>query len=508
MRKVEELAERLRRQQIREAKRLRSRLQFAAGIIQRAYRHHSSRIAVKQREAAVNVQRVWRGVLGRRYYAALEYDAIVEMEDHAASVIARSTRMFACRRWRQREHRAQSTAACAIQGGFRILVARACVSKLRQQRKAQLQRDYAAVVIQSNARCFMTRLIYLDVLFLVCRIQAVARGYLTRRWLRRQQALAVAETAVVKLQALGRGFCVRNARRERLQQCSRAVTPPTSALPRQPDPTPSCDVKLLLTKAKEITPRSHTKSSTPPATTELPPVKRSYWLPSGSSFNRRLPVVLPPAVAGGTPKASTTATSSNDDLELLSNVPRSVPRRRPHSRPRPGKLSPVNADAGIGDKHSTKGPHTRDDTSAAIAEEEDRRRRAREEQEQLRMKQRAVEDRVARREKQRQLQEEQSRRDVEEVCGDACIGRIRVRLKLMSRCDAFTREKSVNADKWSAKIGRCDSMSSCCSVAHARVVCAAKRSSSSVRSVNGLPWLAKSDTRGCASSVGVSCQSR
>lgn len=431
MRKVEELAQRLHRQQVREAKRLRGRLEFAATVIQRAARKHVARVDARKQAAAIAIQRLWRGVIARQYYVDLQLELIAEAEEAAASVIARSTRRFICRRARLREHDAKQQAAFVIQGGFRVSVARRQADLLREKRGDRLRRERAAVVIQATARSFVTRLIYLNVLFLICRIQAVARGFLVRRWCRQQCQLAEVESAVVTLQAHARGFCVRKRRRH--QEAKEEAVSPSSSTPSISAPPSIAHRKAPTQREAHVSeivpPVKKTPSLRTPAPDPPPTIKRSYWLPAGASFNKRLPVVLSPTTPGAAGRiaqpSSSDGSTGNGDAELVRCLPKQAPRRRPHTRPRPGRLSPVMGGAA---RSPTSRPSTRTLDDSSDADEVARKARgnmqrlereaeAREHAEQvlLRQKEKQLQERQARRERRRQQMEAQSKREGEEV---------------------------------------------------------------------------------------------
>lgn len=434
MRKVEELAQRLHRQQVREAKRLRGRLTFAAKVIQHAFRKHKEREDARKQAAAVAIQCLWRGALARELYVDLQLELIAEAEAAAVSVIARSTHRFICRRARQREFGAQQHAALVIQSGFRVAVARRRTQLLRVKRAERMRRERAAVRIQATARSFVTRLIYLDVLFLICRIQAVARGFLVRRWCRRQRQLEAVESAIVTLQAHARGFYVRNRRREQvpnsiaalsLSSSAASVVAPPSLMQRR---TP----KQRVTSTSGVPPAKKTPSLRVPVA-ESPAIKRSYWLPAGASFNKRLPIVLPPTTSSAPSSAAAGAAlgaagcAGDDATDLVRCFPKQAPRRRPHTRPRPGRLSPVAASGG-----GSRSPSSRPTTSNSSQVDQHRldgvtndmdamqRREAEaremEELDRLQRKEKQLQERQARREKRRLELEAQTKRQVEEVC--------------------------------------------------------------------------------------------
>jgi hypothetical protein len=314
MRKIEAITEKLQRQQAREAKRLRNRLVYAATRIQLAFRSHALHQRHLRRAAAVMIQRIWRGACGRRHAHAIDLEKKRRLEEYAACVITRTVRVFVCRLARQHKIQWRAYAATTIQSAVRRHHARRELTARRVARD-KLERDQrAAVAIQSHARGFLTRLVYMDVLHLVCRIQSVARGFLVRKRLR--WLLSLNLHGIVELQALARGFLVRQ--RVRSLRLSRQEDAQDVAIldsnEKQPfeaytqhsfkprlrvarDVVPSR--AIAQPRSIRLTPHSPSRQATyalasmasmkAPPTATPPQVKRSYWLPSGASTTTTMP---------------------------------------------------------------------------------------------------------------------------------------------------------------------------------------------------------------------------
>ncbi|KAJ0401929.1 hypothetical protein ATCC90586_008260 [Pythium insidiosum] len=200
MKKIEEITERLHRQQRREADRLRHRLHYAASRIQSTFREYSQRRRSQREAAAIQLQCVWRRALARTRATRLRQQRDASRADHAAHVVTRSLRVFACRARRRREWAWRSYAATTLQGAARQWLARRLLMRLRLIDAERRRRERAATKLQAQARMFLTRVVYLDVLFLVCRMQAVVRGFLVRKRLR--WLLSINLRAVVRFQAI------------------------------------------------------------------------------------------------------------------------------------------------------------------------------------------------------------------------------------------------------------------------------------------------------------------
>lgn len=358
MKKIEEITQNLHRQQLREAKRLRNRLNYAAAKIQAAFQRHLSYVYETKRVAAVDIQRAARGFLARQLCSRLRIQLEDEYQEYSALVITSCIRKYACKNIRGREVKLRFWAACLIQSIVRMANSRSYVQALRRQRREAERQQQAAIVIQCNARSFMTRLIYLDVLYLICRIQAAMRGCLVRRQLRWLRAADV--EAISRLQAHIRGFLVRRemqASQDGAVDCdsSRSTVADnndTNSLQRGGELTNS-DLRGAvghseLGRATSFSCRSDDqpvkgikrvlgRSSTGLTSTLIPePVyKRSYWLPPGASFDRRLPV-LPVAKRI---IAFESTDFGGDDMQVMSHS--RTPKKRPHQKPCPVRLSPV-----------------------------------------------------------------------------------------------------------------------------------------------------------------------
>ncbi|KAI9986580.1 hypothetical protein PInf_025533 [Phytophthora infestans] len=389
MMKITEITQNLHRQQLREAKRLRNRLNYAASRVQAAYRRHQTYVDQQKREAAVCIQTLSRGFLARRLSGRLRLQRQEHEQNLSSEVIARCIRRCSARNIRAKEITRRYSAACSIQSIVRMIAARSYVQEERGKRHEAERQHRAAVVIQCNARSFMTRLIYLDVLYLICRIQAAMRGCLVRRQLRWLRISDV--DAIAKLQAHVRGLLTR-MRMEKEQEKAHTKSVPTSRShssvlsSRQADSEASKQKldgdrgRIGKTRAASFSVASHDKlgrALVRSATglgwqpTVEPAIKRSYWLPAGASFDKRLPVLPVPkrmlALDRGDP--------FEDDLRLINQT--WTPKKRPHQKPCPARLSPVVI---LSSKSDVDDPSSTDDDG--VLEKEERLRR----QEELKQK--------------------------------------------------------------------------------------------------------------------------
>ncbi|KAG7381587.1 Integrator complex subunit 9 [Phytophthora pseudosyringae] len=373
MKKIAEITQNLHRQQLREAKRLRNRLNYAASKIQAAVRRHLVHVHQLKRDAAAIIQMVSRGFLARRLCCRLNLEREEYQQNCSSMTISRCIRRFTGRNIRAREIELRYTAAYTIQSMVRMAAARSYVQVQRRQREEAELQYRAAIVIQCNARSFMTRLIYLDVLYLVCRIQAAMRGCLVRRQLRWLRVSDV--DAISKLQAHVRGFLVR--RRLECEQDYVDRDGVRSSLPSSRSCQGSVQETRQGTQADfgasgrklEVRDRvdgghrtarassfsfvreekvgkngisSLVRSSTGLGwqPTVEPAIKRSYWLPAGASFDKRLPVLPVPKRM----MAIERVTADNGDPlgDELRPINQSwTPKKRPHQKPCPVRLSPV-----------------------------------------------------------------------------------------------------------------------------------------------------------------------
>lgn len=304
MKKIEEITNRLHKQQVREGRRLRNRLNYAAMQIQRAYRCMHTRMTELRTTAVIEIQRCWRGFMGRCYCMELIEQHNELVINHAAFVVTQSVRSYSKRKMRKQKLAARQDAACVIQSVVRMHRAMIIAHALRLQHAWDMKRNQAAIIIQANVRCFMTRLMYLDVLYLICRIQAVMRGFLIRK--RLQWVSAINVEAICKFQALMRGFLVRQkierARHEsRVDTNSKLTTDQNSAMsnrrsqrqisiqavaPTNRDYPSSADEAQRHLKEYRSILKPNSASLAMCDT-----VKRSYWLPAGNNVSRRLPTI-------------------------------------------------------------------------------------------------------------------------------------------------------------------------------------------------------------------------
>ncbi|CEG38960.1 integrator complex [Plasmopara halstedii] len=347
MKRIAEMTQNLHRQQLREANRLRNRLVFAASKLQGAYRRHLRRLDQQKQEAAEVIQTVSRGFLARRLCCALRLERELNIQNRSAKIIARLIRRFTARIVRARELKLRHWAVCSIQSIVRMAAARSHVQARRKKLTEAKLQFQAAVIIQCNTRAFLTRLIYLDVLYLICRIQAAMRGFLVRhrlRWLR-----AVDDNAISILQAHVRGFLARrrytneqvnnqkgaklSSRSSKLFTLSSETDLRVPGCPQVRASTCSIEnVVKLKTYAMSTRARLSTRIGWQP--------KRSYWLPAGASFNQRLPMI--PVLKRLMVLDQVTAGNKDflgDDFQLLNQS--WTPKKRPQQKPSSVRLSPV-----------------------------------------------------------------------------------------------------------------------------------------------------------------------
>ncbi|OWZ19891.1 putative mitochondrial protein [Phytophthora megakarya] len=353
MKKITEITQNLHRQQLREAKRLRNRLNYAASKVQATYRYHLTYIHQLQRDAAVNIQAMSRGFLARRLRLRLALHREQDQQNTSSVIISKCLRRFSARNIRSREIKHRYWGACIIQSMIRMIIARSYVLEQRRKQKEIVLQHQAAIVIQCNARSFMTRLIYLDVLYLICRIQAAMRGYLVRRQLRWLRVSDV--DTFSKLQAYIRGFLVR----KRIQIDTDRRSHPDEVI--QEDFVLRFDGKFEGgcgdVKAGFCSSRSFSLSlvdnekngivSLARSSTGLgwqpvvePTIKRSYWLPAGASFDKRLPVLPVPKRMKALERVSAENVDPfGDELGCFNQS--WTPKKRPHQKPCPARLSPM-----------------------------------------------------------------------------------------------------------------------------------------------------------------------
>lgn len=369
MKKLEEITLKLHRQQVREAKRLRNRLHYAATRVQGAFRRSQERWRTTQSLAVTRIQCRWRGVITRAYTQALRAAQHEEMVSHASLVITRNFRVYACRLAREQLIVEREYAAMLIQSVVRMVAARKFVRGMLMRRNDERRRHHAATVIQSNAKSYMTRLIYLDVLYVICRIQAVIRGFLIRR--RLQWVAAIDIDGICKFQALARGFLTRQRlnrywQRLRLTE-SRGGRPneaggstvdhfdmdSSTGRPSSVDDQQSRDYGSGARRQSEKQIRFKPAAAKLQLKAQVEAViKRSYWLPAGASFNKRLPVL---------PVKRTAVVEFdefNNDLSTvgadLNSRSSRTPKKR-NQRNRPSRLAPVTPPLNSGNAGASGG---------------------------------------------------------------------------------------------------------------------------------------------------------
>lgn len=367
MKKLEEITQKLHRQQVREAKRFLNRLHFAATRIQSAFRRSQEKWKASQSDAATQIQRRWRGAIARAYVGRVAAQRYQETVDHAAAVVARSVRVYACRLAREREIVEREYAAMVIQSVVRMVRAKKVYSELHVKRVEERARHCAATVIQCNVRSYMTRLIYLDVLYVICRIQAVIRGFLIRR--RLQWVAAIDVDGICKFQAIARGFIVRQ-RLGHLWKLHMHTTGSLGGRDGNEDEVPLNELESLpqsaCDSADDCQPGHHRGRASEPGTARVnqkpklkaseskpsaahlqPQVemsKRSYWLPAGASFSKRLPVLSSKRTAIIVDKDDA-GENSGDPMQGFDVGSRAFQARTPKKRNqknRPARLAPVS----------------------------------------------------------------------------------------------------------------------------------------------------------------------
>lgn len=369
MKKIEEITQRLHRQQVREAKRLRNRLHYAATRIQRAFRESQCRWQAEQRAAAICIQCCWRCASARTRANANRLERHERILNCAATVITRHVQGYACRLAFERLLLERTYAATLIQSIARTAHARRAYVRLQQEQRMIRAQHVAAVRIQSRVRSFMTRLIYLDVMYVIARIQAVVRGFLIRR--RLQWLAAIDIESIVKFQALTRGYLTRLQLQRDAWTSASSNSSSVDALrqgaePHDDDDNDTCP-STRESDADDALARRHRRLSGSSAgvtnakrrtskvvKTQCPQqqevvFKRSYWLPAGASFNKRLPVLPVKRTAVIDDSESDLDDDLIPDPSLLLQT--RTPKKR-NQRNRPVRLAPVvlphNAHNGLG----------------------------------------------------------------------------------------------------------------------------------------------------------------
>lgn len=349
MKKIEEITHRLHKQQMREGRRLRNRLNYAATQIQRVYRCMHARKMELRAAAVIEIQRCWRGFLGRCYCVELIEQHNELVVNHAACVLTQSIRSYGKRQMRKQQVIARQNAACLIQTVSRMHRAVVLVHELRRKRAREMKRNQAATVIQANARCFMTRLIYLDVLYLICRIQAVMRGFLIRK--RLQWVSAINVEAICKFQALVRGFLVR----QEIEQSRRQSFDDTEAIPildQAPAVTNGRSQRRISIKTTsrdyvssddqaQLSFKESRSTQKPVSLATFDTVKRSYWLPAGNNILRRLPTIPNSRPAIVLDEKADDPISSSPAGRTYSDVRTPKKRYQQYQKARPVRLIPV-----------------------------------------------------------------------------------------------------------------------------------------------------------------------
>lgn len=348
MKKIEQITERLQRQQAREAKRLRRRLEYAASRIQAAYRNHVMHQVAKCTSASIEIQRHWRGHIDRQHAASKRRQRDARIANQAASTITRAIRIYVCRLIRKHELMWRDYAATTIQCVVRQHQAVLEVSRQRELHRLHVRLYHAATKIQANVRGFHTRMVYLDVLYLIIRIQAVGRGYLVRS--RLQWLLAFDVQPITSIQALVRGFLARR-RLGRLQVLRPQPEPRTAVTrPQRPVHRP-IDKKPAQRQATVPYNLITTHVSVPSPIRSSPErAKRSFWLPSGSTTSgslaprRRRPQISLPTLASLSPTPCLGIPSPRDvdpNVSTVSSLRR--PSRGKQGKPRPpARLHPID----------------------------------------------------------------------------------------------------------------------------------------------------------------------
>eukprot|EP00644_Phytophthora_capsici_P006177 jgi/Phyca11/116993/e_gw1.32.157.1 len=443
MKKIAEITQNLHRQQLREAKRLRNRLNYSASKIQTAYRRHLVYVNHIRRDAAVAIQTLSRRFLARQLCWRLRLEREAVYQNCSSRIISRCIRRFTARNIRCREIKRQYWAACSIQCMIRVTAARTYVQERRRQREEAELQHQAAIVIQCNTRSFMTRLIYLDVLYLICRIQAAMRGCLVRRHLRWLRVSDV--DAITQLQAHIRGFLVR--RRMEFRGSGNSSTRSKQGSTQKMEQATQANLGVSRLKFQRAASFSFANGEIPSLvrsstgrgwqpTTE-PVIKRSYWLPAGASFDKRLPVLPVPKRM----KALNCGDSLGDELEFVNR--NWTPKKRPHQKPCPVRLSPVvipTANTEVCDPGSS-GFNTED---VHFLENEERLRR----QEELKQKLQ-----VRRNQERRQQESElKLKREAENESNERKLMEreekaVRLQLKILRRRSREGRIRQVTADQ-------------------------------------------------------------
>jgi hypothetical protein len=281
------------------------------------------------------------------------------MLDAAACVITHNVRVYACRMARERELLERYYAATMIQGIVRMTMARNLYHDLQRKRDEERRVHQAATLIQCNVRSYMTRLIYLDVLYVICRIQAVVRGFLIRR--RLQWVAAIDVDGICKFQALARGYMVRQRLREMWKlHTERSLSPGTEEEDGSPlsDDAPSRqqpfnfaeddaqdDLGLTAIPSQNVTVKASESKLAARLRPQVEIVKRSYWLPAGASFSKRLPVLPSKRVA--------IVDRDGDDMsgdvlgfDVSSRASQAKTPKKRNQKNRPARLAPVSSSCG------------------------------------------------------------------------------------------------------------------------------------------------------------------
>lgn len=185
MQRIEKITQKIHRQQIREATKRCIHLNEAARRIQLIYREFAHRSMQEKHKAAIEIQRHWRGYAAKVYCEQVRVQQEIELKLCAGKLIARFLGYLIYRRRQIKWHQQLEIAAVRIQCEIRQYIAKKQYDKLVRTQQQKIIEFEAAIRIQANVKMYITRRMYLDVLYVICRIQAVIRSYLVRKQVQR-----------------------------------------------------------------------------------------------------------------------------------------------------------------------------------------------------------------------------------------------------------------------------------------------------------------------------------
>jgi len=177
MKKIEDSKRAIQRRQQRQAKRILTEYNLASSMIQAATRQFLMRRKCRRHQAAMSIASTWKMHHAVQQISKLRQEKGIARENQAAKIIYRFFRLVGYVRTQEEMLTKANSAAIIVQTTWRVFQSKILARTLRQNKQQKIEQWNNVIKIQSAYRGFLVRQAYLDVIYLVRKIQLTYRHY-------------------------------------------------------------------------------------------------------------------------------------------------------------------------------------------------------------------------------------------------------------------------------------------------------------------------------------------